>query len=188
VSDEKRGREDDSRSVSDATDEQLDREAPGVEDADALEAAEDAVAQEAESEEDKVVPRAARRRGGRITAGSDDEDEDEDEDEDDAPVAPRARRPARERVASRPAARAAEGEGTRSRAAAERARAQEVRQRRNLRRFLREVVAELRKVIWPGRRELITYTTVVIVFVTFIVALVAGLDLLFAQGVLAVFG
>jgi preprotein translocase subunit SecE len=43
-------------------------------------------------------------------------------------------------------------------------------------------------VIWPGRRELITYTIVVIIFVTFIVGLVAGLDLLFAQGVLAVFG
>ena len=57
-----------------------------------------------------------------------------------------------------------------------------------LARFLREVVAELRKVIWPGRRELITYTTVVIIFVAFIVALVAGLDLLFAQGVIAVFG
>ena len=54
--------------------------------------------------------------------------------------------------------------------------------------FVRQVLAELRKVIWPGRRELITYTTVVIVFVAFIVALVAGLDLLFAQGVLAVFG
>ena len=55
-------------------------------------------------------------------------------------------------------------------------------------RFLREVVAELRKVIWPGRRELITYTTVVIVFVAIMVALVAGLDLLFAKGVIAVFG
>ena len=54
--------------------------------------------------------------------------------------------------------------------------------------FYRQVVAELRKVIWPGRRELITYTTVVIVFVAFMVALVAGLDLLFAQGVIAVFG
>ena len=54
--------------------------------------------------------------------------------------------------------------------------------------FYRQVVAELRKVIWPGRRELITYTTVVIVFVAFVVALVAGLDLLFAQGVIAVFG
>ncbi|HJX44869.1 MAG TPA: preprotein translocase subunit SecE, partial [Geodermatophilus sp.] len=75
-----------------------------------------------------------------------------------------------------------------TRAAAQRPRAGEVRQRRNLRRFLREVVAELRKVIWPGRRELITYTTVVILFVAFMVALVAGLDVLFAQGVIAVFG
>jgi preprotein translocase subunit SecE len=57
-----------------------------------------------------------------------------------------------------------------------------------VRRFLREVVAELRKVIWPGRRELITYTAVVIVFVAFMVALVAGLDLVFAKAVLAVFG
>ena len=73
-------------------------------------------------------------------------------------------------------------------AAAERARAAEVRQKRNLGRFLREVVAELRKVIWPGRRELITYTTVVIIFVAVMVALVAGLDILFAKGVLAVFG
>ena len=55
-------------------------------------------------------------------------------------------------------------------------------------RFLRKVVAEMRKVIWPGRRELITYTTVVIVFVAFMVALVTGLDLIFSAGVLAVFG
>ena len=54
--------------------------------------------------------------------------------------------------------------------------------------YLREVIGELRKVIWPGRRELITYTTVVIIFVAFVVALVAGLDLLFAKGVIAVFG
>ena len=93
----------------------------------------------------------------------------------------RSRRPA----STRPAGR--EGSGTRSRAAAERARA-ESGKKRSLARFLREVVAELRKVIWPGRRELITYTTVVIVFVAFMVALVAGLDLLFAKGVIAVFG
>jgi preprotein translocase subunit SecE len=55
-------------------------------------------------------------------------------------------------------------------------------------RFLREVVAELRKVIWPTRNQMVTYTIVVIVFVAFMVALVAGLDLLFAKGVLAVFG
>jgi preprotein translocase subunit SecE len=57
-----------------------------------------------------------------------------------------------------------------------------------LRRFLREVVAELRKVIWPARNQMITYTIVVIVFVVVMVALTAGLDLLFAKGVLTIFG
>ena len=173
MSDEKPGREDDPRDP-ELTDEQLDAEAPGVDDAAELEAAEDAVAAEASAEEDKVVATPARRRGGRITA-----DDDDDESEEST-----GRRAARS--ASRPAGR--EGTGTRSRAAAERARADEVRRKRSIGRFLREVVAELRKVIWPGRRELITYTTVVIVFVAFMVALVAGLDLLFSRGVIAVFG
>lgn len=57
-----------------------------------------------------------------------------------------------------------------------------------LMRFLREVVAELKKVIWPARKQMITYSIVVIVFVTFMVALVYGLDALFAQGVLSIFG
>ena len=57
-----------------------------------------------------------------------------------------------------------------------------------LSRFLREVVAELRKVIWPTRRQLVTYTIVVLFFVSFMVALVWLLDLLFAQGVLLLFG
>ena len=55
-------------------------------------------------------------------------------------------------------------------------------------RFLREVVAELRKVIWPTRNQMVTYTIVVLVFVSFMVALVVVLDYLFARGVLAVFG
>ncbi len=55
-------------------------------------------------------------------------------------------------------------------------------------RFLREVVAELRKVIWPTRKQMITYTAVVLVFVAFMVALIAGIDLALAQGVLALFG
>ena len=55
-------------------------------------------------------------------------------------------------------------------------------------RFVREVVAELGKVIWPTRRELITYTSVVIVFVSVMVALVAGLDIGFAKLVIVVFG
>ena len=55
-------------------------------------------------------------------------------------------------------------------------------------RFLREVVAELRKVIWPSRNQLVTYTLVVLVFVSFMVALVALLDFLVGQGVNALFG
>ncbi|KXK63577.1 preprotein translocase subunit SecE [Micromonospora rosaria] len=55
-------------------------------------------------------------------------------------------------------------------------------------RFFREVVAELRKVIWPTRKELLTYTAVVVVFVTVMLTIVAGLDFAFAKGVLWVFG
>jgi preprotein translocase subunit SecE len=55
-------------------------------------------------------------------------------------------------------------------------------------RFFREVVAELRKVIWPSRKDLITYTSVVIVFVTVMLTVVALLDLGFAKAVLLVFG
>ena len=54
--------------------------------------------------------------------------------------------------------------------------------------FVKQVIAELRKVIWPTRQELITYTTVVIVFVTIMVAITAGFDLLFGKGVLEIFG
>ena len=54
--------------------------------------------------------------------------------------------------------------------------------------FFREVVAELRKVIWPTRKELLTYTGVVIAFVTIMTAIVAGLDYGFAKGVLWAFG
>ena len=55
-------------------------------------------------------------------------------------------------------------------------------------RFLQEVVAELRKVIWPTRRQLVTYTIVVLVFVSFMIALVALLDTIFQQGVAFLFG
>lgn len=55
-------------------------------------------------------------------------------------------------------------------------------------RFLREVIAELRKVIWPTRKQMITYTAVVLVFVAFMVAVIAGMDVLLAKGVLWLFG
>ena len=54
--------------------------------------------------------------------------------------------------------------------------------------FLRQVIAELRKVVWPTRKELITYTTVVIIFVIIVAAIVAVLDYAFTKGVLAIFG
>ena len=54
--------------------------------------------------------------------------------------------------------------------------------------FIRQVVAELRKVIWPTRKELIAYTTVVIVFVVVMAAIIGLLDYVFAKGVLLVFG
>ena len=55
-------------------------------------------------------------------------------------------------------------------------------------RFVREVVAELRKVIWPTRKELLTYATVVVVFVAIMLTIVGLLDLGFAKGVLVIFG
>jgi preprotein translocase subunit SecE len=43
--------------------------------------------------------------------------------------------------------------------------------------FLRQVVAELRKVVWPTREMLVTYFWVVLVFVLVIMSFVALLDL-----------
>jgi preprotein translocase subunit SecE len=54
--------------------------------------------------------------------------------------------------------------------------------------FFREVVSELRKVIWPTRKELLTYTAVVIVFVTVMTTIVALLDYGFGKAILASFG
>ena len=54
--------------------------------------------------------------------------------------------------------------------------------------FLKQVVAELRKVIWPNRKQMVSYTTVVLVFLVFMVALIGGVDLGFARLVSWVFG
>jgi preprotein translocase subunit SecE len=54
--------------------------------------------------------------------------------------------------------------------------------------FLRQVVAELRKVIWPTRHELVTYTTVALVFILVMVAIVTSLDYGFTKLIIAVFG
>ena len=54
--------------------------------------------------------------------------------------------------------------------------------------FLKEVRAELRKVAWPTRQELLGYTVVVLVAVVFLTSLVFGLDQLFSRVILRVFG
>lgn len=54
--------------------------------------------------------------------------------------------------------------------------------------FTRQVAAELRKVIWPTRNELITYTVVALVFVIIMTAIVTSLDYGFTKLMFVVFG
>ena len=54
--------------------------------------------------------------------------------------------------------------------------------------FLKQVIAELKKVVTPTRKELFSYTGVVLVFVVIMMALVYGLDQLFGWLVVIVFG
>jgi preprotein translocase subunit SecE len=54
--------------------------------------------------------------------------------------------------------------------------------------FLRQVVAELRKVVTPTRRELVTYTAVVLGFVVVMMAIVYVLDLGLSALVVFLFG
>ncbi|MER7932441.1 preprotein translocase subunit SecE [Streptomyces sp. NPDC093272] len=42
--------------------------------------------------------------------------------------------------------------------------------------FYRQIIAELRKVVWPTRNQLTSYTTVVIFFVAIMIALVTVID------------
>ncbi|WP_329561279.1 preprotein translocase subunit SecE [Kitasatospora sp. NBC_01266] len=54
--------------------------------------------------------------------------------------------------------------------------------------FYRQIVAELRKVVWPTRSELTSYTGVVLTFVVVMVMLVYGLDVAFAHITFSIFG
>jgi preprotein translocase subunit SecE len=53
--------------------------------------------------------------------------------------------------------------------------------------FYRQVVAELRKVVYPTQEQLVTYFIVVMVFVVFMMALVSALDLGFGKLTFAIF-
>jgi len=54
--------------------------------------------------------------------------------------------------------------------------------------FYRQITSELTKVVWPTRNQLTTYTSVVLVFVTFIIVVVSLLDLVLTKIVFLVFG
>ena len=54
--------------------------------------------------------------------------------------------------------------------------------------FFRQVIAELRKVIWPTRDQLVTYFMVVLVFVMFMIGVVSVLDFAFNKASFAIFG
>jgi preprotein translocase subunit SecE len=54
--------------------------------------------------------------------------------------------------------------------------------------FLRQVMSELRKVIWPTRRELRTYTIVAMMFILVMVVIVTSLDYAFTKLVFWAFG
>ncbi len=61
------------------------------------------------------------------------------------------------------------------------------RQRTSPRQFLKEVRGELRKVAWPSRKELISYSIVVLVSVSLITLYITALDQVFGSLILRIF-
>ncbi len=54
--------------------------------------------------------------------------------------------------------------------------------------YLQEVIAELRKVIWPNRKQMVSYTTVVLFFLAFMVTMIGFTDIGVGRLVMMVFG
>ncbi len=115
------------------------------------------------------------------------EDDLEDEEKEQPARRSRAGATTRERAASVSRSRTKVAAGERGRARAKEGVGGPSILGRLVRRF-RETVAELQKVIWPTRKELLTYTTVVVVFVTLVMSLVFGLDTGFARLMFLIFG
>jgi preprotein translocase subunit SecE len=62
------------------------------------------------------------------------------------------------------------------------------KERTGFRQFLREVRGELKKVAWPDRKQMLTYTLVVVVTVVVLTSYVFGLDFFIGEGIFAIFG
>ena len=92
------------------------------------------------------------------------------------------------RTTSVRAAQASKGRATVSRAEAEARRQPRPNLFARILRFVREVIAELRKVVTPTRNELFTYATVVVVFLIIMMAYVGALDYGIGRLVLWAFG
>ncbi len=54
--------------------------------------------------------------------------------------------------------------------------------------FYRQVISELRRVVWPTRKQVSTYTAVVMVFVTFMIIVIGIFDLGLTKLIFWIFG
>ncbi len=54
--------------------------------------------------------------------------------------------------------------------------------------FLKQVISEMRKVVWPTRSEMVNYSIAVLSFLVVVTAIITGLDIGFAKLALLVFG
>ena len=54
--------------------------------------------------------------------------------------------------------------------------------------FFKEVVAELKKVAWPTRPEVVAYSTVVLVASIVVAVVIFGMDYVFTKAVLSLYG
>jgi preprotein translocase subunit SecE len=66
-------------------------------------------------------------------------------------------------------------------------RPQEKEKRTTPRQFLKEVRAELRKVAWPTRSEVINYSIIVLIAVIVLMAFISALDYVFGEFILKLF-
>ncbi len=61
------------------------------------------------------------------------------------------------------------------------------KERTTAKQFVREVRAELRKVAWPSKAEVVNSTIIVLVAVIVMTTMIFGMDFAFAKGVLFLF-
>lgn len=62
------------------------------------------------------------------------------------------------------------------------------KERTKPRQFVKEVIAELRKVAWPTRPEVVAYSIVVLISLIIVATIIFGMDFVFTKAVLGLFG